>query len=188
MASAFQKSPGKWWARFKDENGRWKSVPTKERTRRQALQVAMELERRAQRIRDGIDPDLGDGAEADFAWLANWWMEAFGSRLRSDSFCQYLRKHVIPALGTLRLSRMRSDHIERLLHDLESKNGLSPKTCNDVRAAIHRVFVQGYRQGMWRGRNPVEDVERRKVPKRPPPPVLRAEEVPAFLAAAPEEW
>lgn len=42
--------------------------------------------------------------------------------------------------------------------------------------------------GKWRGANPVEQVARRKLTKPPPPPVLRVEEVPAFLQAAEPEW
>jgi integrase len=107
--------------------------------------------------------------------------------LRSKSFAGYLQRHVIPGIGEVHLRQLRPHHIEALLDDLQHGRHLSPKSCNDIRASIHRVFAPAAERGRWQGPNPVARVKRRPVPKRGPPPILRAHEVPAFLAAA-GEW
>src|SRR5215813_9724784 len=187
MASAFEKRPGQFWAKYKDRYGVWRSVPTKEPTLKSARAYAREKERAEQRIGEGIDPDLGDAANESFGSLANWWIERFSPNIRSKSFAGYLRRHVIPHIGRLHLRQLRPHHIEALLDDLQHERGLSPKSCNDIRASIHRVFALAAERGRWQGPNPVARVKRRLVPKRRPPPILRAHEVPAFLAAA-GEW
>jgi len=187
MASAFEKRPGQFHAKFKDRNGIWREIATNERTLKAARAFAQEKERTEQRIRAGIEPDQGEAADQTFGWLAQWWIDTFAGKLRSNSFATYLSKYAIPELGMVPLRSLRPDQIETFLGWLEDNGGHSPKTLNDVRACLNRVFVLGKARGKWRGANPVEMVDRRKVPKPPPPPVLRVREVPAFLDAA-GEW
>src|SRR5437867_309779 len=106
MASAFEKRPGQFWAKYKDQYGRWRGVSTRARTKRQALKIALELKRRAERIRTGVERDDGVAADENFAWLANWWINEFSGRLRSHGFLQYLQKHAIPAFGHVPLRQL----------------------------------------------------------------------------------
>ncbi len=187
MASAFEKRSGQFWAKYKDRYGAWRSVPTKEPTLKKAREYAREKQRAEQRIGEGIDPDLGDAAHETFGELAGWWIERFSPNLRSKSFAGYLRRHIVPRIGQLHLRQLRPHHIEALLDDLQHERGLNPKTCNDIRASINRVFTLAAERGRWQGPNPIAQVKRRLVSKRLPPPILRSHEVPAFLAAA-GEW
>ena len=187
MASAFEKRSGEFHAKFKDRYGAWRTVRTAERSLRAARDFAQEKERSERRIREGIETDQGEGAGKTFRWLAQWWLDTFAEKQRSESFAIYLRKYAIPRLGHEPLASIRDHHIEEFLGGLEDDADLAPKTLNDVRAALHRVFVLGRARGKWRGQNPVETVERRKVPKAPPRPVLRVHEVTPFLDAA-GEW
>ena len=184
MASAFEKRSGQFWAKYKDRYGTWRSVPTKEPTLKRARDFAREKERAEWRIGEGIDPDLGDAAHETLGELAEWWIARFSPTLRSKSFTGYLRKHVLPAIGHIHLRHLRPHHIEALLDELQHKRGLQAKSCNDIRASINRVFTLAAQRGKWHGANPVAQVKRRLVPKRPPPPILRWHEVPTFLAAA----
>jgi integrase len=187
MASAFEKRSGQFWAKYKDRYGTWRSIPTKEPTLKRARDFAREKERAERRIGEGIDPDLGDAANETFGALAEWWIEGFSPALRSKSFAGYLRKHVVPAIGRIRLRQLRPHPVEALLDELQHKGGLTPKSCNDIRASMNRVFTRAAERGRWNGPNPIAQVKRRVGLKRPPPPILRWHEVPRFLEAA-GEW
>src|SRR5215831_10072849 len=151
MASAFEKRSGQFWAKYKDRYGTWRSIPTKELTLKAARDFAREKERAERRIGEGIDPDLGDAANETFRALAEWWIERFSPRLRSKSFAGYLRKHVLPAIGHIRLRQFRPHHVEALLDELQHKRGLQPKSCNDIRASMNRVFTLAAERGRWHG-------------------------------------
>jgi hypothetical protein len=56
MASAYEKRPGKFYARWRDRNGLWQDTPTKARTKREARRIGEELEQRAWRQRMGLEP------------------------------------------------------------------------------------------------------------------------------------
>ncbi|HUK67120.1 MAG TPA: hypothetical protein VLV17_09860 [Anaeromyxobacteraceae bacterium] len=49
MASAFEKRPGKFYARWRDPRGLWQDTPTHARTKTEAKRAAIELEERAWR-------------------------------------------------------------------------------------------------------------------------------------------
>ncbi len=63
MASAYEKRPGKFYARWKDRHGVWRHTATKARTKGEAKQIATELEQRAWRQRMGLEQlrALGNG-------------------------------------------------------------------------------------------------------------------------------
>ena len=62
-----------------------------------------------------------------------------------------------------------------------------PASLNKLRATLHSVFAQAHKADLWRGPNPVAEVEPRRVGKRAYA-TLRAEEVPALLDAVPVSW
>ncbi len=79
MASAYEKRPGKFHARWRDRRGVWLDTPTQARTKREARRIAEELEQRAWRQRMGLEqlgaPD-GGGIVRE---LMTWWLDTFSA-------------------------------------------------------------------------------------------------------------
>ena len=146
-----------------------------------------ELEEKARRQRDGLDPLRSESLSMTFGALMDWWWELKGKTLRSRSARSFIEKHLRHTLGTHPLREVTSARIQRLLAD-ESKH-LSPKSLNDLRAFVFNFFQVARKPGgPWEGRpNPVEDVERFKVTPRPRK-VLAVDEYEAVLAEVPRRW
>ena len=69
---------------------------------------------------------------------------------------------------------------------MQSKTGkLSPKSINNLRGYIQSIFACAKRAGKFNGPNPVDDVRKRKVPKRKPRFLEAHEAVLALYALAP---
>lgn len=75
------------------------------------------------------------------------WLETDRPRLRErtwDRYEQYVRLHIVPALGKTSLVRLSPQHLQRLYSDrLES--GLSPTTVHHLHATIHKALRQAVR-------------------------------------------
>src|SRR5882672_2929713 len=64
---------------------------------------------------------------------------------------------------------------------------LSPKSINGLRGNIHTIFARAIERGLWHGLNLAKAVKRRKVARKVFD-TLRADEVPALLAALTPQW
>src|SRR5882724_5321430 len=69
------------------------------------------------------------------------------------------------AVGVIPLARLRSHHLDDLLHERQAA-GAAPATLNNLRAQLRTVFAKAKKAGRWFGDNPLDSIERRKVPKR----------------------
>src|SRR5207245_5346821 len=65
--------------------------------------------------------------------------------------------------------------------------GVAGTYVTGVRRGRQTVFARARRHGLWSGPNPIDEVEKRREPKRAYV-TLRAEEVPLVLAAVPDAW
>ena len=121
---------------------------------------------------------------ATFDELFDWWMKEYGSRLRGQ-FEGFLRKRLVRPLDKLPVEEVTSARIEELLqHQVDE---LSPKSLNELRGTLHRIFKRATQRGFWHGPNPAATVEKRKVPHKLFD-TLRADEVPRLLAALSPSW
>jgi integrase len=121
---------------------------------------------------------------ATFDELFNWWMKEYGSRLRGQ-FEGFLRKRLVAQLDKVPVEEVTSARIEELLqHQCDE---LSPKSLNELRGTLHRIFKRATQRGLWHGPNPAATVEKRKVPRKLFD-TLRADEVPRLLAALSPSW
>lgn len=185
MASVYERA-GKWYLRWKAADGRWRDQVSTASTKTEARRLAGELERRAERQRLGLEPMPTDSSMT-LAQLCEWWLRercptSSASRERSR-----LRKHVIDKwLGRLPLVAVQAARIEERQREMEH-DGLGRSYLNGLRRVLHTVFARGRRDQLWTGPNPVEGVEKRPETKRTYV-TLRAEEVPALLAAVPDDW
>lgn len=58
-----------------------------------------------------------------------------------------MRLHLTPALGHLRLSRLEPGHVETFLEE-KRKAGLSPRTCQYLRAVLRRALSRALKHGL----------------------------------------
>lgn len=183
MAKPYQKN-GRWYVRFKDARGAWRDKATGARTKSEARRLQLELERKAERQRLGLEALPSDAPEMTFGTAMDLWWSEHGRRLRSHTIRRFMEKHLRAELGPLPLSQVGP----RLESVLNAKVGvLGPESLNHLRAAVHRVFAFLTRRGAWKGATPAFAIPRFKVPKRLPQ-YLRLEEVRLLLAALDAQW
>ncbi len=80
-------------------------------------------------------------------FLAHWLESSAKSQLRSKTFASYgplTANHIVPAIGTIQLSKLTAQHVQELLNGVARK-GLSPRTVQYVRAVLRRALNQALR-------------------------------------------
>jgi integrase len=184
MPSVFKRD-GLYVIKWRDSTGRWRTKRTNFSAKAEAARFALELEHHADRQRQGLEVTPGASAKMTFGELVDWWWEGYGRKLRSQTVMAFIKKHLLPVLGSLPLIEVTSSRLEELLNNKDDE--LSPKSVNALHQNVHRIFSLAVRRGLWRGDNPALLVERRKVPKRLPE-FLRLEEVPRVLEALDPRW
>src|SRR5512138_671536 len=176
----------RWYVRYRDAGGAWRDERSTARTKTEALRLAGDLERKAERQRHGLEPLPGDPGMS-LAELCRWWLKekcppASVSREESRLRNQLLT-HPIAALP---LSRVTAVRFEERLREMELA-GLSASTMNHLRVIVSGIFKRAGKAGLWYGPNPIDGVERRREVERAYV-TLRAHEVAKFLAATPPQW
>lgn len=179
MASVYQKR-GTWYIGATCPDGKRRGFATSATNERQARKLADELERRFQRERLGLEPKSIVSGGMTFGQLIDWWWDEYGHRYRSKTVKPFVEKHLRAPLGDKLLDDVSSSDIEGLLN--AKADDLSPKSRNNLRGHIHRMFRLAIRRKKWSGTNPATEVPRERVPKRVHD-YLRLNEVPLMLAA-----
>ncbi len=165
MAQPYEKN-GRWYFRYRDAEGAWRDKATSARTKTEARRLQLELERRIERQRLGLEPLPSDTPELTFAEAADLWWSEHGRRLRSHTIRRFMQKHLEAEVGPLPLSQVG----ERLESVLNAKVGtLGPESLNHLRAAVHRVFAFLTRRGRLEGRQPGLHGPPVQGPEAPPP-------------------
>jgi integrase len=185
MATAYEKRPGKFYARWKDHAGVWRHTATKARTKTEAKQVAAELERRAWRQRMGLEQLGMQNGGGTVRELLTWWMETFSEGNPSHTKnASTIKNHLLTgSIAEVRLADLTKGRIEIFL-DEKAKAGLSAQTVNHIRGFLSRAFSAALQRERWNGKNPVAGTKRRKGPKRLAD-FLRFEEVGPVIAQVP---
>lgn len=91
-----------------------------------------------------------------------------------------MRRHIKPALGAIRLARLRPDQVQGL-YALKLSEGLSPRTVHFIHSVIHRALVHAVRWGLV-PRN-VSDLVEPPRQRRPEPVVWSLADARRFLKA-----
>ena len=88
-------------------------------------------------------------------YLTTRWLPGKRLVLADSTYDGYRRKverHVLPALGSIALRRLRPDHLEalyeRLLHPTDGSAGLAPKTVYEVHLVIRGALADAARRGL----------------------------------------
>jgi integrase len=186
MASAYKRG-SRWWIRYRDARGQWCSEPCAERTKTAAKELAVDFERQAARQRRGLEPIPPADGGGTLGELLDWWLETYAKpRTSHDRDRSTIRRHFLTdPIADLRLVDVTPGVVERLLQRKAQTH--SPQTLNHLRQYLLTAFNCARRAERYVGRNPAQDVRRRKVPKRKPD-FLRVEEVPRVLAALDDWW
>lgn len=148
------------------------------RTQREALERLAAL--RAQSL---AAPNASDRERlADYLeqWLENS-VRASVSPSTHRSYSGYVRNHITPVLGGVRLARLAPTHVQALQAEL-SRRGASPTVRLHVHVVLRRALAQALRFGLI-ARNPCDVVPRPRLPRRQPT-WLDAAQVRVLLDAA----
>jgi integrase len=176
----------RWYVRYRDAGGAWRDERSLARTRSEALRLAGDLERRAERQRHGLEPLPGDPGMS-LGELCRWWLKEKcppASVKREES---RLRNHILThPIAELPIGRVTAVRFEERLREMELA-GLSANTINHLRVIVSGIFKRAGKSGLWYGPNPLDGVDRRREVERAYV-TLRAHEVAKFLAAAPPQW
>lgn len=98
--------------------------------------------------------DYEEGLDLDAAritverWLLRWLERHVKLKRRPNTYVLYeqsVRTHIIPAIGSVRLDRLRPAHIEQLLAEVAGK-GLAPRTVGRIQAVLGTALQHAIRQ------------------------------------------
>ena len=130
----------------------------------------------------GLVSDGGNAALSDY--LKRWLNDSVRGSVKPITHQSYgvlVNKHLIPALGNVRLSKLTPAHLQGF-YRAKLDAGLSPRTVQYMHVVLHRALKQALRWGLVM-RNVAEAVDPPKVPKKEITP-LSPEQARAFLEAA----
>jgi integrase len=189
MASAVRNERGYWLARWKDATGRWRKRRAIPNTKLTAQALAEELELRARRQLDGLEPLAPHDGGGSVGELLRWWLENYSANLAAHpSNAISLRVHLLDSeLARLTLRALRPVDVKAFM-DAKRREGLRPRSVNHLRGFLSRAFNAAIAVGRWPGRNPVTAVARLPVSGKHSGDFLRAEEVPRVLRQLHPRW
>ena len=131
----------------KETDGRWAAVfdlgSRKGKRERQTFygntrkEVAAKLA--AARSARRSAPAMGDGRQTVYQFLSHW-LDSVGPTLRPNTrtrYEEYIRRHVLPDIGPLRLSDLTPEHLERLYAERLTV-GVSRTTIGHLHRVLHR--------------------------------------------------
>ena len=82
----------------------------------------------------------------------------------TEGYEHIIRRHIIPRLGSILLTQLKSDHLQKYYADLQTKgrlggkSGLSPRTVRYVHVTLHAACKSAVRWGLL-SRNPADTVD-----------------------------
>jgi integrase len=130
----------------------------------------------------GLIFDAEDLTVAEY--LSRWLKGPARKNVRSSTYARYeqlSRKHLIPALGPMKLKKLSAIHLEGL-YEAKLEEGLAPRTVNYIHVTISKALR--YAVGKDLIRQNVATLAEAPQPKNPEMRTLNQEQVGAFLEAA----
>lgn len=129
-----QRTDGRWEARMSLPDGRRKSFYGK--TRKAVQDQLREAQRK---VESGID--LSKDRITVRQYLEHW-LKDIEPNVRPSthtSYSSYCRNHLIPSLGSIRLSELKAPHVNTMLREMAEK-GLAPRTRNYARSILRKAL------------------------------------------------
>jgi integrase len=158
-------------------------------TRRAAQELAEELELRARRPLDGLEPLAPRDGGGTVGELLQWWLQHYSAHQAAHASNEIsIRVHLLEtALSRLTLRALRPVDVKAFM-DQKKQKGLSPRSVNHLRGFLSRALNAAIATGRWPGRNPVASVAALSVTGSRTGDFLRAEEVPRMLNKLNPRW
>jgi integrase len=165
----------------KERRGLYPAGTTREEAEQLATRLAAELNGRNDKVRS-----LTFGA-----YLTRQWLPGKRINLAQSTWDGYRRKidrHVLPAIGHLRMRRLRAHHLEalydRMLHPTDGRRALAPKTVLEVHLIIRGALEDAVKRGLL-GRNValIAHAPKLKAIPKVEPQAWTAQQLQAFLQA-----
>jgi integrase len=132
-----------------------KIADAKEKTKREAQRIARQIlgvvDERAQRPMSLVT--VHDFIETRFKTDVIWALKHAGQK----HYAYVLDKHVLPAMGDVRLRDVTNDHVQALVRT-KFQAGYSVQTVVHIRNAVSAVFNHAKLKGSYHGDNPVTGV------------------------------
>jgi len=166
MASTFNRGSRerpKWFARWRDQDGVWRSKLTHQPTRALAFKVALELQARAERQRIGIEKDVVTSPLV--GPLMEQWSMGLTNRSSRDDIGR-LRLHVKNRFATLRMDQLTLAELMRWLDEERTAARISPATLRHCLNLVSRFLGWAIERG-YATSNPVRMIPSGRRPQAP---------------------
>lgn len=163
--SVFRRSDGRWSGElsYRDEHGAMKRRTVYGRT-----QTEVRSKMRVLRERFDAGAPVKDTTTSLSAWLEDWSTKALPASDRKqatiDLYATIARKHLVPALGTGPLDRIRPSDVEALVLAKRTA-GLAPSTVRTIYTVLRAALDIAVRDGLL-SRNPAAAVRRPAVERQ----------------------
>ena len=186
MASVYKRGK-RWWIRYRDAHRQWQSEACDATTKVEAKDLAIDVERRCERQRRGLEPMPPRDGGGSLGDLFRWWLETYSQPRTSHVRDTYtVERHFLSdPIARIKLVDVTPGVIERFLQAKARTHG--PQTLNHLRRYVLTAFNCARRAERFMGPNPAKEVLRRTVPRRKPD-FPRVDEVPRVLAAMDDRW
>ncbi len=191
MASVFfrgPKSAPRWFARYRDPAGVWRSKRVRVDNRKDATKIATNLEAQAERRRYGLEaPESASLLVGD---LMKRWENGLVNRSAYDDRSR-IRNHVLPRFGSMRLADLTLPVLMAWLDELRAARRLEPGTQRHLLNLVSRFFGWAIERGhattnpcrmIPAGRRP------QHAPKRDVPWLADDDQVRAIMAELPDPF
>lgn len=162
--SIFKRKDGLWVTRVtigRDARGKVKKLTTYHKTRKEAKEALIKALGDRQR---GLPIDPSRQTVADF--LIRWLEDSVKGSTRPRTYECYagvINRHIIPAVGSLRLSKLSPQRLQRLYRE-KQETGLT-RTVQLIHAVLHRALSQALKWGLV-PRNVSDAVDRPRVARK----------------------
>lgn len=166
MASVYEKR-GTWYLRFKNERGRWTAQASSARTKTEARRLAEDFERKAERIRLGLEPAMVATGDRTVGDIVGWWLETVWiGRPSYPKAKSAISAHILKApFSAKRPQDVAPAEIEHYLEAKQrvpGKKGKPPgaQSLNHLREFMRRAFKAAIGERLMPGPNPIDSVRR----------------------------
>ena len=160
MGSIRQRSDGRWEARYTTPDGRQRSVYGKSEKEVTA------------KLRSALhDLDSGAWREPSKMTVAEWveiWLRDYQTHTATSSrrtYRNFVRLHIVPAIGSLRLSKVLPLHVRRVISNMTEK-GLAPASIKECKNVMSCSFNAAIEAGLIKT-NPASNVKTPRIVKKP---------------------
>ena len=127
----------------------WTDEAGKRHRRQLSGRTQAEVRRRLGELRTALDRGLAPVRTDTLGAYLSGWLERERQRIRPSTWRgreMHVRGYIVPALGSVTLSKLTPAHVERMTADLVD-SGRSPRTASHARVTLRRALADAMRDG-----------------------------------------